>query len=278
MTSPGRHPGDSLQEWLDGRLDPAAAAEVEAHVDACPACRQERDRLVSAREALRAALPDRDVPAELEAELRALLDRDDEGAADLALTPAVAPPAGDESIARRLPGRLLTWGGLAAALILFAVYLAWQRSPVTMVAGASDVLRQQQASDAPLDHITADADELGRFFNENLSFRVKVYDLNMMGYRLVGGRIAQVAGRETSIAVYEDASGRRVICEMFVAAAADLPPPTEVREHNGISFSVYRRGDQTLVFWPEGQLICVLASDGPPEEVIQLAFAKAIKV
>jgi anti-sigma factor RsiW len=278
MSSLGPHPGDRLQEWLDGRLAPGASAEVEAHLSACVSCREERDRLVTVRETLRAALPARDLPRDFEAELERLLDHDDGGAAELALTPAVAPPATEGTIERRLPGRLLTWGAVAAALVLFAVYLSWQREPVTVVTGAHDVFERQRSPDAPLDLVTAEASELERYFNANLSFRVKVYDLAMMGYRLVGGRIEQVAGRETSIAVYEDSAGRRVLCEMFVGSVGDLPPPSERREHNGITFAVYHRDGQTLVFWPEGKLICVLVSDGPSEDVIQLAFAKAIKV
>jgi hypothetical protein len=34
----------------------------------------------------------------------------------------------------------------------------------------------------------------------------------------------------------------------------------------------------TLVFWQEGAVTCVLASDIDPEELAQLAFAKAVKV
>lgn len=51
-----------------------------------------------------------------------------------------------------------------------------------------------------------------------------------------------------------------------------------VREHNGIAFQVYREGDLTLVFWQEGDVVCVLTSAAPAEDVVQLAFAKAIRV
>jgi hypothetical protein len=49
-----------------------------------------------------------------------------------------------------------------------------------------------------------------------------------------------------------------------------------MRRHGGISFYVYRRDARTLVFWPEGEVLCVLTSDGDAEEVIALAFAKAV--
>ena len=57
-----------------------------------------------------------------------------------------------------------------------------------------------------------------------------------------------------------------------------MPPPDETRDHEGIRFRIYRRGELTLAFWQEGDVLCVLASDADSEHVIQLAFAKAVKV
>jgi hypothetical protein len=34
----------------------------------------------------------------------------------------------------------------------------------------------------------------------------------------------------------------------------------------------------TLVFWQEGAVVCVLASEGNTDEVVQLAYAKDVKV
>ena len=59
---------------------------------------------------------------------------------------------------------------------------------------------------------------------------------------------------------------------------AELPPGAEERDHDGIRFIVYRRAGLTLVFWEEGTVVCVLASDGDPEEAVQLAYAKAVRV
>jgi anti-sigma factor RsiW len=41
------HPTSELTAYLDGALAPAARAELEGHLAACPACRAERDRLAS---------------------------------------------------------------------------------------------------------------------------------------------------------------------------------------------------------------------------------------
>lgn len=58
---------------------------------------------------------------------------------------------------------------------------------------------------------------------------------------------------------------------------ADLPTPEETRTANGITFHIYHRDGGTQVFWEDGDIVCVLASHLPSEEVIQLAFAKAMK-
>lgn len=88
-----------LDEYLDGTLDDARRAAVEAHLAGCPACRAEL-------EAIR----------RIAAEARAL-------------PPTLAPPAATwDGIAARLPratpartgpARRLTWRQLAAALALF---------------------------------------------------------------------------------------------------------------------------------------------------------------
>ena len=46
----------------------------------------------------------------------------------------------------------------------------------------------------------------------------------------------------------------------------------------GIRFRIYRSGGVTLVFWQEGSVVCVLAADGDPEQAIQRAYAKAVKL
>jgi hypothetical protein len=65
---------------------------------------------------------------------------------------------------------------------------------------------------------------------------------------------------------------------MFEGATGELPPAAEQREHDGIQFRIYRSAGLTLVFWQEGSIVCALAADGDPEEAIQLAYAKAVKV
>ncbi len=49
------HPGERLSEWLDGRLDDAAAEAVARHLEDCARCRVEVEDLRAVRTLLRTA-------------------------------------------------------------------------------------------------------------------------------------------------------------------------------------------------------------------------------
>jgi len=53
-----KHVSDQLGRWQGGELDAAAAAAVEAHLEACPDCRREADALRTVWSALDAARPE----------------------------------------------------------------------------------------------------------------------------------------------------------------------------------------------------------------------------
>lgn len=65
---------------------------------------------------------------------------------------------------------------------------------------------------------------------------------------------------------------------MFRGRVADLPEPIYRRSNDGIVFHLYRDKEVSLAFWQEGGVVCVLAGEGDPETVLQLAIAKAVKV
>jgi len=63
---------------------------------------------------------------------------------------------------------------------------------------------------------------------------------------------------------------------MFEGRIETLPKGATLRQNKGVTFYVYETGGITAVLWPEGAVICALVSDIKPEEVVQLAFAKAM--
>ena len=140
--------------------------------------------------------------------------------------------------------------------------------------------RSYKAEKLPLILQTEDVREMEKFFSEaGITFQTRVFDLGMMNYRLVGGRVHQLINRQSALFVYRGEDNKILVCQMYPGQVTELLPAGAVRRENkGIEFYIYRINGLTVVFWQEGTVICVLSSDINPEEVVQLAFAKAVKI
>jgi anti-sigma factor RsiW len=272
MTSRPGHPGDDLQLLIDGRLDAVRREEVQAHLESCDECRDEVARLQTLKSVMRQAFGVRPVPADLAAAVSAMIDAESSSASSATQVPGSTPAA---------PGdRPFAWAALAAAVLLLGFWLV-NRAPAppsaapTIVAEVVASGRAWRAGREAPAHVTSATGDLEAYFASELPFHVTVYDLGMMQYRLVGGRVVTVGGRKGAAFAYDSPDGRRVVCYMYLGTMAELPPPDERRTSKGHEFYVYHDGADTVVFWPEQKVICAFIGDLPSDDVVQLAFAKA---
>jgi anti-sigma factor RsiW len=272
VNSRDHHPIEAIHAMVDGRLDVAEREAVERHIETCADCRAERDVAESTRRIVRQAMPDPGLPAGLAERVGAALDELDGQAR------SGAAPTGR---------RVWTWLAPAAAVLIALVALAvlWQRDrdvvPLgdRIVAAVSADFGAVQDGTLPLGRPDAAPAELEAYFAEQgIDFETRVFDLAMMGYELAGGRVQDLAGRPSALFTYRNADGVLMVCRMYLGDLTELPAPARTLEHNGITFHVYERNGRTLVFWEEGDVVCVLASDAPAQAVIDLSFAKAMKV
>lgn len=271
MSDHSLHDLDELSEHLDGRLPEPRRREVEERVRECAQCRDAQASLRWARGQARKLAP-ADAPAGLEGEVQAALRRAVRGEDAAMPTPA-------RSARWRRPVPALA---AAAALIIgLAFVLSRLGSPPLSPlpeAVAQDV-RSRAEGRLELAVEASDARRLESFLaDQRLGFETRVLDLGMMGFTLRGGGANPLAARPSALMVYrEAATGHEVLCRMLREGLSALPPPHETRQHDGIAFQVYHLGDVTVVFWPEGPVLCALAGSGEPEALVQLAFAKAMK-
>ncbi len=260
MSTPtsGGHLDLELQDLLDGRAQPSARAAAETHLRGCADCRRRLAALEATRSAVRAAGAPAVLPPDLAARLDAALDRED-------------APATRGS-------RTWRWAVAATglvALLLAAVLLLRGPGPDVVEIVTSD-FRAQAATLPPGALHTSDVGELERFLGPaNLPFPVRVLDLRMMGWELVGGGVETLEGRPSIVLAYRR-DGRTVICRMYLGSTAALPPGARLEEHRGFRFHAYERDGVTAVFWQEGPTVCVLIGDGPPRDVVELAIEKAM--
>ncbi len=284
--STSAHPEDvRLQDYVDGRLTAAEASDVRAHLQACAECRAVCDDLASAREALM-SMRDEDIlmPADLLASVQRALDAESATGATAPVTPhggsdATRASAGPDSAgpqSRRRRGLWLAAAAAAAALVAY-IALGDRTVPLDLPAQAARDLGAVGSRSLPFGLVTSEAAALERYFADAPAGpRVRVIDLGMMNIPLEGGVRHVLAGRPSALYAYRTPSGARLVCQMYEGLLADLPAPESAFDDKGFHFQTYTRDGITVVFWQEGRLVCVLASDLPAAEVIALAVAKAM--
>lgn len=273
--SAAMHLDEQLLDYIDGRLDVPATATVRAHLDVCADCRALHRDLVTARDAAVVLRQEAPMPADLLAAVSRALDAEGTSHSRTAHDNAVQ----DIAAPRVHPILRVALGGLAAAaLVLLYLQVGGVRVPSgqDLPALVARDARAVGSSSLPLAQTSSEAAVLERYFADTPGPRVRVIDLAMMQITLEGGARHVLDGHPSALYSYRTPSGGRLVCQMYEGRLADLPPPAEVRESNGFRFQVYTRDAVTLVFWQEGDLVCVLASELPAEEVIALAQAKAM--
>lgn len=286
MSAPA-HPEELLQDYLDGRLAGAAADDVRAHLATCVPCQAVRDELMLARAALATLRGDEmPMPADLLATVQRSLDAEAPPTPSIAPaappTPSIAPPAPPArmSTAGRTGSERRRWlvvaAAAAAALVVYVV-LGQGTAPLDLPAQVARDVGAVGSPTLPFGLQASDAAALERYFADAPNgTRVRVIDLGMMGIPLEGGVRHTLDGRPSALYAYRTANGARLVCQMYEGRLSDLPPPQTAFDDQGFHFQVYTRGAVTMVFWQEGPVVCVLASELPAGEVITLARAKAM--
>ena len=268
MSTPANHLGERLQDLADNRLGGADLARARSHLEGCERCRREFEAMQRVREMLAPRAGHDEDPLALSAALSGLLDKEDRAAASSQQSRATR---------NRVAWR---WALAAGIATIFATTLVLWRNdkPVDSdpwTAAVAQHFAAYRTARMPLAMRSSNPKELEHFFSEHLEFHPRVYDLDTMGYQIQGGEVIRLNGRSSALSAYRGSDDSSLLCEMFLGRMDELPPVERTVSHNGIAFRVYRRGAMTAVYWADGDVICVLASDIDSDALLALAFAKA---
>ena len=252
MTPASETPDDrELHAYVDGLLEPARAATIEAWLAADPAA---RERAVAWRQ---------------------------QNEQILAL---VADPAGEPLPRRLRPMRLVRrrrrlLRRMAAAAVLALLVggaVGWlARGPGPAGAGPEEAMLREAAqahrtmAAGPEAGYRIDADDpagLATRLSRWLDHRVTAPDLARFGLRLVAARTVQTeAGDRAVLLAYQDGTAARLT--LYVARPGQAPEAA-LREAN--------IGAGLALYWPYEELRCVVIADATPERL--RAIAQAIHV
>jgi anti-sigma factor RsiW len=238
MTSDNEIDALTLGAYVDGELDPAHTARVEAWLKLHP----EGQARVTAWQQQNVAL---------KAALDPLLD---------------APvPRRLTQASSGLPRKSIStrWVALrvAAALVLMAsgIAVGWMlRSPELLGASGGSVIAR--ALDAhvifaaetrhPVEVTSSERDHLNAWLSNRLGHPIKAPDLSPAGYRLLGGRLLSDGGRAVALFMYEDGASNRLT--LYVTAR-------QPRQETALQ--VRERDRLRAVAWTENELALAVAGD-----------------
>jgi hypothetical protein len=103
------------------------------------------------------------------------------------------------------------------------------------------------------------------------------YDLTAMDLWPVAGLVREIDGRKILVAIYQGKGGT-IFCYTFLGSEADAPPNAARffdASKKKMNFYAFSSGGVNAVLHREGEVICILASEMPMEELLVLAQSKA---
>jgi anti-sigma factor (TIGR02949 family) len=102
------------------------------------------------------------------------------------------------------------------------------------------------------------------------------YDLTAMNLRPVAGLVREIDRRKVLVAIYQGQGGT-LFCYTFLGSEKDAPANAArfFEAAKKMNFYAFSRGGVNAVLHREGDIICILASEMPMEELLALAKSKA---
>ena len=104
----------------------------------------------------------------------------------------------------------------------------------------------------------------------------RLLDLSPWGYRLLSGQTRQVKGQEGRVFVYRGRGKEYLLAQEFEGVELSPPPGSKVARVSSQDFVSYSQAGVNLVAWKQKDLLCILASTLPKENLLGLAKQLAI--
>lgn len=254
------HDESELHAFVDGRLDPAARAAVQARLERDPEAARAVAAWLQQKEALRALharVLDEPVPPTLVQAARQLHHRSSR------------------------VGRWARWGGIAASLLVafgagWGSHLQWQSRQdggnVARARSPSEFARQAVLAHSvympevrhPVEVDAAQQEHLVQWLSKRLDRPLKVPNLNAVGYELVGGRLLPGEKGARAQFMFQNAAGERIT--LYVGAVDDTRAAA-----GETAFRFGAEGQVATFYWVDQGFGYALAGKQPRQRLLVLA-------
>jgi anti-sigma factor RsiW len=248
-----------LTAYCDGELDPAAAGEFERRLAADELLKARYTRLMSLRQAVR-ALPQVDLPSDLQAKIQARLKAETER--------STAERPSNVSNVTVLRRRSWSFQALAASAVFGAVISGSVLKTIDRFGQEDTVASEVVAghirgllAPQPFDIASSDRHTVKPWFTSRLPESPQVPDLAAQGFALLGGRVDVINNRPVATIVYKHAA--------HTVSLTTLRPGQTVPEQTIAGYNVRS--------WSDGNFTYVAVGDLPSADlaVFEREFAAA---
>jgi anti-sigma factor RsiW len=225
-----------LTAYCDGELDAAAAGEFERRMAADDGLRARYTRLMSLRQGMR-ALPQADMPSELQARIQAKLRAER----------ASAERAANVSNVTVLRRRNWSFQALAASALIGAVISGSVLKTIDRFGQGDTVASEVVAghirgllAPQPFDVASSDRHTVKPWFTSRLPESPQVPDLTDKGFALLGGRVDVIENRPVATIVYKHAA--------HTVSLTTLKPGQTVPEQSIAGYNVRSWSDANFTY------------------------------
>lgn len=231
-----------VQAYFDGEVDAPAAAGIERHIATCEECRRLLQDLQQVRSLIREKATNAAIPAQLRDRIMESLDQESRTVVRLSDRKPAAPR-------RSRPFWLGLFSGVAGsavaatAMLLVLAPMLNHSLTTELVADHTRALMSSHL----IDVVSTDQHTVKPWFAGRTDVSPEVADFAPQGYRLLGGRVDDLAHHKAAVIVYQH--GRHFINVFSWAIGSAAVPPDTTR--NGYH----------LAFWKVGNLAYCAVSD-----------------
>jgi Putative zinc-finger len=231
-----------ISAHVDGTLSAEEKPEVQSHLDQCPKCEQF---------------------FRWETEVKKLLRQK--------LSPIAVQPRFKEALLERLERERertsVRWSykgygiGVAVALLLLAIV------PI--------LISRHQVQEEFFSQAVAQYQIMTRKILEGpMSFpsrTARSFDLSPWGYHLITSEAAEFSGLAGITSTYRNKASDYVLAQEFAGGNLSVPPGAKSLQVAGKTFVIHNQNGVHLIAWKERNLLCILASRVPMEQLLDMA-------
>jgi anti-sigma factor (TIGR02949 family) len=258
---------DLITAFVDNEVSETERASVDDHLRECAKCRRAYDHERALKREIHKIGISMTAPADLKRKILA-----------------------DHGVAPRKGEFFTAWGntpaftifrkpafGLAAVLValLAVAYLLIQPNSQPTSIAALEIQEKIARGELSLRRVTNQSDLRDwQTRAVNGEFAPMAYDFSAIGLQPVGGLVHDIDGRKALVTVYSG-EGQSITCFTFLSKEEDAPNDAKVffDQARNVRFYAFSRNGYNAVLHREGNVICLLASKMPAQELLAVARA-----